>query len=182
MLKWRNTTSSYGLVAIILHWLVAIGVISLFIFGLWMVELNYYDSWYRRAPELHKSIGVSLFFIMLLRVVWRLVNQKPQPISGNSKSEQRLANIVHVLLYCLIFIVMLSGYLISTADGRPIEVFGVIVIPATLTRIEQQEDIAGAIHLFLAVTLISLSGLHVLAALKHHFINKDRTLLRIFGH
>ena len=181
MLKWRNTTSSYGLLAIILHWLVAVGVIGLFILGLWMVELNYYDPWYRRAPDLHKSIGVSLLFIMLVRLVWRWTNQKPLPFPGNSQSEQRIAGIVHVILYCLIFSVMLSGYLISTADGRPIEVFRIFTIPATLTGIEQQEDIAGTIHLIFGIMLISLSGLHALAALKHHFVNKDRTLLRMFG-
>lgn len=181
MLKWRNTALSYGLIAILLHWVVALGVIGLFILGLWMVELNYYDAWYRRAPDLHKSIGVSLFLIMLFRLLWRRINKNPQPIPGNHHLEQQIAGLVHVLLYSLIFIVMLSGYLISTADGRPIEVFGVITIPATLAGIEKQEDIAGTIHLILAIILISLSSLHALAALKHHFINKDRTLVRMLG-
>lgn len=178
---WRNTDSTYGMIAIILHWVVAIIVISQFILGLWMVDLDYYDAWYRRAPELHKSIGVTLFLIMVFRLIWRWVNKKPQPISVKPWLEERIVRIVHSMLYFLIFFVMLSGYLISTADGRPIEVFGVVNIPATLTGIEKQEDIAGNVHLILAIALVSLSSIHAMAALKHHFINRDKTLIRMFG-
>jgi len=178
---WRNTDSTYGMIAIVLHWVVAIIVISQFILGLWMVDLDYYDAWYRRAPELHKSIGVTLFLIMVFRLIWRWVNKKPQTISGKPWLEKRIVRIVHSILYFLIFFVMLSGYLISTADGRPIEVFGMVNIPATLTGIEKQEDIAGNVHLILAIALVSLSSFHAMAALKHHFINRDKTLIRMFG-
>ena len=178
---WRNTDSTYGMIAIVLHWVVAIIVINQFILGLWMVDLDYYDAWYRRAPELHKSIGVTLFLIMVFRLIWRWVNKKPQTISGKPWLEKRIVRIVHSILYFLIFFVMLSGYLISTADGRPIEVFGMVNIPATLTGIEKQEDIAGNVHLILAIALISLSSFHAMAALKHHFINRDKTLIRMFG-
>jgi len=178
---WRNTDSTYGMIAIVLHWVVAIIVINQFILGLWMVDLDYYDAWYRRAPELHKSIGVTLFLIMVFRLIWRWVNKKPQTISGKPWLEKRIVRIVHSILYFLIFFVMLSGYLISTADGRPIEVFGMVNIPATLTGIEKQEDIAGNVHLILAIALVSLSSFHAMAALKHHFINRDKTLIRMFG-
>ena len=75
----RNTKANYGWVAIGLHWLVAFGVIGLFALGLWMVELSYYDPWYRNAPNIHKGIGVLLFLVMLGRLVWRLV---PAPAGG----------------------------------------------------------------------------------------------------
>lgn len=178
---WRNTDSRYGLITIILHWLVAILVISLFILGLWMVDLDYYDRWYRRAPDLHKSTGVLLFFIMLFRLIWNTLNKRPQLLPGNNPLEGKIARTVHIVFYILLFAVMLSGYLISTADGRPIEVFGTIKVPATLTGLEKQEDIAGFVHLVLAIILISLSSFHGLAALKHHFINHDKTLIRMFG-
>lgn len=178
---WRNTDSTYGIIAIGLHWVAAIIIFSQFILGLWMVDLNYYDSWYRRAPELHKSIGALLFLIMVFRLIWRLANKKPKPMSDNNDLEEHIAKIVHSILYILIFTVMLSGYLISTADGRPIEVFGLFNIPATLTGLENQEDMAGIIHLILAISLISLSGFHAMAALKHHFVNRDKTLIRMFG-
>lgn len=88
---------------------------------------------------------------------------------------------VHTLIYLLLFSIMISGYLISTADGRSVDVFNWFSIPATLHGFEQQEDIAGLIHLVLATSLITLVTLHAAAALKHHFIDRDRTLLRMFG-
>ena len=87
----------------------------------------------------------------------------------------------HLLLYLLLLAIMVSGYLISTADNRSIEVFGWFSVPATITDLPKQEDIAGWVHLILASTLIGLVSLHAAAALKHHFIDRDRTLKRIFG-
>ena len=76
---------------------------------------------------------------------------------------------------------MIAGYLISTADGRAIEVFGWFQVPATLYDLPEQEDIAGEIHELIAWALILLAGVHALAALKHHFINRDTTLLKMLG-
>ncbi len=173
----KNTSQAYGLVSVFLHWLVAIAVVSLFALGLWMVELDYYDAWYRRGPDLHKSIGIMLFAVMLLRLGWRLTNPQPQGIG--KVWEQRAAHIAHRLLYALPFLLMISGYLISTADGRPIDVFGLFSIPATLSGLDNQEDIAGEIHELLAYTLIGLAAVHGLAALKHHYFDRDNTLKRM---
>jgi cytochrome b561 len=87
----------------------------------------------------------------------------------------------HLLMYFLLLTIMVSGYLISTAVIRPIEVFGWFAIPASITALPRQEDIAGWVHLILASTLIGLVVLHAAAALKHHFFDRDRTLKRIFG-
>jgi cytochrome b561 len=81
----------------------------------------------------------------------------------------------------LLFAIMLSGYLISTADGRGLEVFEWFTLPATLSGLEQQEDIAGRVHLYLAWSVIVVAALHALAALKHHFIDRDVTLKRMLG-
>ena len=85
----------------------------------------------------------------------------------------------HGLLYVLLILVMISGYLISTAEGRPIEVFDWFAVPATLSGIEHQEDIAGEIHELLAFALIGLSLFHAGAAFKHHFHDRDATLRRM---
>ena len=76
---------------------------------------------------------------------------------------------------------MFSGYLISTADGRGVSVFGLFEVPASLTGIPDQEDVAGVLHEWLAWGLIILAGLHALAAIKHHFIDRDATLSRMLG-
>jgi cytochrome b561 len=174
---WRNTGNSYGLVSISLHWLVALTVIGLFALGVWMVELTYYDPWYKTGPDLHRSIGITLFAVMLMRLAWRLIN--PRPHAEGTRLEQRLAGIAHTLLFVLLFVVMISGYLISTADGRAIDVFGLFTVPALISGREQQEDIAGLAHQILAYGLIALVALHALAALKHHFIDRDQTLKRM---
>lgn len=177
----RNDTHSWGLAAIALHWLVALVVIGLFVLGLYMTSLDYYDPWYHKAPDLHRSIGVLLFGVLLIRLGWRFINPPPAPLPNHRPWERFLATAMHAALYLLMFAIMLSGYLISTAEGKAIEVFGWFTIPATLTG-EHQEDIAGEFHLWLAWTLILLSLLHAAAALKHHFIDRDRTLRRMLGH
>lgn len=180
-MRWRNTDDSYGIVAVLLHWSTALIVLGLFVLGLWMVDLTYYDPWYRRAPAIHKAVGIVLFVTVVLRLLWRLANPAPRPEPGHGSWERRLAAIAHWLLYLLLIVVMLAGYLISTADGRPVDVFGLISVPATLSGMENQEDIAGDVHRVLAITLLSVAGLHAVAALKHHFLDRDRTLLRMFG-
>jgi cytochrome b561 len=177
----RNTEVRYGLVSVLLHWSVAAVAIGLFALGLWMVELTYYDPWYTRAPDIHKGIGVLLFLTLSVRLLWRLANPRPRPLSSHSPLERRAARVAHALLYLLLFAVMASGYLISTADGRPIDVFGLFQVPATLSGLPNQADLAGEVHLVLAVTLMVLAGVHALAALKHHFIDRDRTLVRMLG-
>lgn len=178
---WRNTEDSYGLVSVGLHWLTALVVPALFALGLWMVDLEYYDPWYRRGPEIHKATGVLLGLVLLFRVLWRSLNPAPLPESNLSSFERIASRIAHMALYLLLFAVISSGYLISTADGRHIDVFGLFQIPATLTDLPNQADLAGQIHLVLAITLVSLAGVHALAALKHHFLDRDRTLVRMLG-
>ena len=177
----KNTATEYGRVTIALHWLVALAVISLFGLGLWMTSLDYYDAWYKRGPELHKGIGVLLFLVVAFRLAWRWLNPVPAPEPTHAAWERRLAGIAHAALYVLLFAVMIAGYLISTADGRPIDVFGLFSVPATLSGLENQEDIAGEIHEILAFLLIGLTLLHAAGALKHHFIDRDRTLRRMLG-
>jgi cytochrome b561 len=180
-MKLRSHKDGYGLVAVLLHWLVAVTVFGLFGLGLWMTGLTYYDSWYRQAPWLHKGTGVTLFLLVAARLVWRLLDPQPAPLPGHAAWERRAAGIAHRLLYLLLFAVMLSGYLISTADGRPLEVFGLFSLPAVMTGIENMEDAAGRVHLLLAFSLVGLALLHALAAFKHSFFDRDRTLLRMLG-
>jgi cytochrome b561 len=176
----KNTEMSYGWVAIILHWLMAITIFGLFGLGLYMVELTYYDAWYKGSLDLHKSIGIVLASLLIIRIIWRCINISPKSADANaSKLEIKSAHYVHILLYVLMAMLMFSGYLISTADGRAINVFDLVSVPALPFAIDHQEDIAGSIHYFLAWSLVLLAGVHGLAALKHHFINKNKTLVRM---
>lgn len=177
----KNSTTGFGVIVIVFHWLVTLTVFSLFVLGWWMTELDYYDSWYKLGPWWHKSIGVLLFLVVILRLFWRFFTPPPLPLSSHQSWEIKVAHTVHLLLYLLLLVTMLSGYLISTADNRSLEVFGWFSIPATITTIPNQEDVAGWLHLLVASFLIGAALLHAVAALKHHFIDRDRTLKRIFG-
>ena len=180
-MQWRNSDSRYGLVSILLHWLVALAVFGLFGLGLWMVGLDYYSSWYRTAPDLHKSIGILLFAVMLVRLVWRFVSPPPAAPASHGAATRLASKAGHGFLYLALFALMISGYLISTADDRGIAVFGLFEVPATLTSIPDQADVAGLVHEYLAWALVIFAGVHALAALKHHFIDRDATLVRMFG-
>ena len=177
----RNSEKSWGWVSILFHWLIALVVLGLFFLGLWMVELTYYDDWYRYAPYIHKSVGISLFLFVLLNLLWKTINTKPASILTHSDFEKRASRIAHASLHILLVLIMLSGYLISTADGRPIDVFGLVEIPAMISGVDKQEDIAGIIHLTLAISLMVVVVVHAGGALKHHYIDKDSTLKRMLG-
>jgi len=177
----KNTKQHYGWVAIYLHWLVALTVFGLFGLGYWMVDLGYYDAWYKPAPALHKSIGISLLVVMIFRIIWRKKQIQPEPLVTHTPMERKASHAMHLLLYFLLFAIMLSGYLISTADGRGIEVFEWFEVPGFGSFIENQEDIAGLFHQYAAYSLIGLVFLHAAAAFKHHFNDKDNTLRRMFG-
>lgn len=178
---FKNDQKHYGLIAIILHWLIAVVTVGLFGLGLWMTDLGYYDSWYNKAPELHEGIGVLLFIFLLLRILWRWINLAPEAPGEHKQWEKTGAHLAHSLLNVLLMVIMISGYLIVTAKGQPLTVFNFFSIPASLSDISNQADLAGKIHLFVAWILILLAAVHAVAALKHHFIDKDKTLKRMLG-
>lgn len=176
-MMWKNTRTGYGLINIMLHWLIAVWVVGLFALGLYMVGLGYYDPWYHRGPALHKSLGLLLFAALVLRLLWRFINPVPYSLAKR-RWERSAASIGHGLLYLVLFLVILSGYLIAAADGRAIAVFDWFSVPA-LRFLERQADLAGDFHEVLAWCLIGLAVVHSLAALKHHFIDRDPTLVRM---
>lgn len=180
-MQWRNTGQRYGLLSIALHWGMAAAVIGMFALGLWMVELNYYSAWYQSAPALHKSIGLLLFFLLAVRLFWRFISPPPAALASHSRLIRIASGAGHAMLYLGLLALMVSGYLISTANDRGVDLFGWLTIPALISGLPGQADNAGLIHRYTAWALIILSGVHALAALKHHLIDRDRTLLRMLG-
>lgn len=163
----------------ILHWLTALLIIGLFAVGLWMRSLSYYDSLYQILPFWHKSVGFLLLLLVLLRLMVRFSSQYPAALPSHKRWERRVAGATVWLLYGLMFGMFISGYLIATADDRPASFFGWFDIPVLISAFPNQEDVAGLIHEYCAWALIGLSALHGLAALKHHFLDKDVTLKRM---
>ncbi|WP_229360248.1 cytochrome b [Ferrimonas sediminicola] len=176
-----NHSNGYGWVTIALHWLSALTVFGLFGLGLYMVDLGYYHPWYRQAPHLHKSLGLLLLATTLLRLVWRFSNPVPRAPDGQGPLTRLAAKAGHGAIYLLLIALLASGYLISTADGRAIDVFDWFSVPALITGLPQQEEIAGTIHEYAAWSLMILACGHALAALKHQFIDRDNTLGRMIA-
>lgn len=169
----------YNLISKINHWTSALVIIGLFAAGLWMVDLSYYSAWYQDAPHWHKSVGLLLAAYTVFRVIWRLLTRTPE-VEGTA-FEKSAAKIAHFLMYALLFGIFISGYLISTSDGRGIDIFDWYTVPSLGALFEDQSDIAGLLHYYFACTLIGLTSVHAIAALKHHFINKDNTLRKMTG-
>lgn len=177
----RNSSSRFGIVSITAHWLVAVAVFSLFGLGYYMVGLSYYDEWYRLGPHIHRSVGLLLFALVVFRVVWRLLNPMPGALPTHHRWEVVAAHLAHGALYVLLFVAMTSGYLISTADGSSISVFNWFDVPSLTGRIKGMEDIAGEVHYWSTWAIVVLAGVHALAAIKHHVLDKDDTLRRMLG-
>lgn len=177
----KNSGTQYGVVSKVVHWVVALSVVGLFAVGYWMVELSYYSPWYRTAPYWHKSIGVLLALLMLGRLLWRYYSPPPKALASHGLWTRRAAKVMQLGLYLTILILVGSGYLISTADGRPIAVFDWFSVPSLGMLFPRQTDIAGVVHEFAAYSVLVLAGGHAGAALKHHVIDKDNTLKRMLG-
>ncbi len=180
-MQFKNTADRYGAVAVSMHWIVAVAVIGLFALGYWMVDLTYYDDWYKRAPDIHRSVGILLFGLMVLRLCWRLANAGPKPLASHKRWEIASAHAAHMLLYVLIFVAMVSGYLISTADGSSISVFDWFEVPSVTGQVKGLEDTAGAVHYWSTWAIVALAAVHAAGALKHHLIDRDQTLRRMLG-
>jgi cytochrome b561 len=170
----------YDLFSIVLHWAIVIFVLGLFFSGLWMVELDYYHAWYYRAPWWHTSFGVVSAIFLMARLLWIIKRPPVAAIDGMPAWQQRLAISMHRLLDVMLLVIVISGYFIVTAKGDGLAVFDAFILPAVHTFPSAQASWIGLVHQWAAYILIAMATLHMLAALKHHLINKDFTLKRMF--
>lgn len=177
----RNTQSKFGAVTIFIHWLMAVVVIGQFSFGLYMLSINYYNPLYKVLTHYHKSIGILFICLLGIRLCWKAINSRPTPAPGVKQWEHNAGRLAQGAMLFLLIIVACFGYLISTAKGHSIEVFNWFEVPATITSIEDQEDWAGEFHYWFALSVTIIASIHAIAALKHHFIDKNETLLRMLG-
>jgi len=179
MVGFVNSRVGYGWVAIALHWLMAAGIFFLFGLGLYMTDLDYYDAWYHKGPDLHKALGMLILLLLAIRIPWRLLNTRPKP--QGRPWEQFVAHWVHNSHYVLMAVVLITGYLIPTAKGEGVDVFGLVEVSSVMRLSGPQEDLTGQVHWATAWALIVLGVFHALAACKHHFVDRDDTLLRMIG-
>ena len=175
----RDTATGYGIVTRLFHWLMAAAIVAVFALGYWMVGLDYYSPYYTLAPDIHRSAGMLLLFALMLRWAWRLVNVHPGD-QDLSSFERVSSKIVHEGFYPLLLALLVSGYFISTATGRPIDVFGLFSVPSIASG-KNLEVWAGYIHKILAYITIAVATVHTLAAVKHHIVDRSPILKRMWS-
>ncbi len=180
-MPFTNTNDHYGWTAQLLHWTMALLMMGLFGLGWWMVDLSFYHAWYHHSQELHQALGMLALTLATARIGWAMY-QRPPPLQANIRPWQRLAaNLTHHTLYLMTLAIPISGYLITTASGQGIDVFGWFEIPSLFPPSKGREEITGSIHKYLSYGTGILVLAHVGAALKHQFIDRDGTLRRMTG-
>ncbi len=174
-----NTETRFGLISKLLHWVIALGIIGLIVLGWWMVGLSYYDPWYHDSLELHKALGVVVLALACFKIGWQTFNRTPKANKNLTRFERVASKAMHWTLYGLMIVVPVTGYIITTASGQGVSMFGIFELPAFLPKSDEVRDISTAIHYYFAYAGIVLVAGHAGAALKHNFVNGDDTLRRM---
>lgn len=167
----------YNRPAIALHWLVAVLICCSFPLGLYMTSLAL-SPLKLQLYSYHKWLGMLILALVVLRVLWRLGKGAPPALPAPAW-QQRAAVVTHTLLYALMVAIPLTGWMMSSAKGFPVVWLGVLPLPDLVGKDEALGDLLLATHKALNFLLLGLVGLHVAAALKHHFVDRDATLVRM---
>jgi cytochrome b561 len=164
--------------AIAFHWLIALLIIANFGLGLTMVDMNLspqklkFFSW-------HKWVGVTIFMLVCVRLLWRLGHAVPPLPASMSAWQAKAAHMSHILLYVLMFVIPISGWLYSSAAGKTVVYLGLITLPNLVQADKSLAEILKEVHEYLNFTLAALVLLHIAAAWKHHLVDRDDVLSRM---
>lgn len=177
-MRIKNTANKYGVVAISLHWILAILMIGLLILGIYMVELPI-SLQKLKLYGWHKEYGFLVLGLAIVRIIWRLINITPN--LSIPAWEEFAARAVHWAFYGFMFALPITGWLITSAAGLPASFFGLFTLPDLIAPNEESRLLFQEIHKWLGYALIAFIALHTAAALKHHFIDKDDILRRMLS-
>jgi cytochrome b561 len=171
----KNTAYTYGAVAKAFHWILFLMLTFSIIAGNFLASMP-------KGPEklqaagLHKSFGVILLTLILLRFVWRLINETPKLPDGTTAIQAMLAKGMHWALYILMFAQPLSGILMTQSAGFPVSFFGLFEFPVLLDKSPEFAEFFRAMHGTVWILLVLASIGHAGAAIHHHFFKKDNVL------
>ena len=177
-MQLRNTVDTYGALAKFLHWTIVILIIAQYVIIEAAEELP--DGLEKLTMVTrHKSLGMLVLGLALVRIAWKLVN-KARPAPVPMPRPQRIAAAAgHGLLYVLILAQPVSGWMMSSAANYPVTFFGLFQFPALVGANKELHEFYEEVHEFLFQALLVVAVIHVLAALYHHFVRKDDTLRRM---
>jgi cytochrome b561 len=194
-----TASTKYTKTAVILHWLIGFGIIFMFLFGWYMeglpkeapkvMSFDLFDlgiyTWQlseETSPRsfyfnLHKSFGITILGLIVFRIFWRITHPAPALIKTMKAWEKKLANATHHALYLIMVLVPVSGAAMALYSKYGIKWFGIPL--AEGLGDDAMRDIFENAHEIIGIILLVLLGLHILAVLKHTFVNKDGTLKRM---
>lgn len=174
----KNTDQHWGAISQLFHWIIVALILVMAYLGLTMGDL---PNGPRKIDiyALHKSIGLTVLALVALRVAWRLYAGAPAPVPGTPTWQQRVASVTHVLLYALLFAIPLSGWVLNSSAGYPLQWFKLFNLPAITGRSDEVHELAEGAHELLFWVLAALVAAHAAAAFYHHLFQNDDTLRRM---
>jgi cytochrome b561 len=172
----KNTSTQFGLISILFHWLMAILIITMLCLGIYMTRISV-SPLQLKLFRWHKELGFLVLILALFRLTWRVTNITP--VLQLPTWEKLSARTAHGLLYGFMIFLPITGWLLSSAAGIPVSFFDWFLLPNLIAPSEELRQVFTEIHEWLAYSLIGVLSLHILAALKHGFIDKDDILERM---
>lgn len=171
-------SEDYGSVAKLFHWTILALVAAQFAIGWLMPDIRrgmQPETW----MNLHLSVGLTILALMSLRALWRMVHGAPPPEASLPRWQRLAAGLVHLLLYVVVFALTLSGWFFASMRGWTITVFGLVPVPRLVAEGSPLGRALGNLHGALGWVLLGVIGAHVVAALAHAFIFRDRVMRRM---
>ena len=176
-MTFRNTTRSWGALSKALHWLIVLLIINQWIIAERAEALTGFAK--LKALGYHKSFGMTILMLAIIRLVWRWMNPVPDLRAETKPWERALAKISHVLLYGLIFAMPITGWLMSSAKTYSVSWFNLFAFPNLVGKNDRVYHLMNDLHHLLFAALVIVAALHIAGALKHHFIDKNDVLKRM---
>jgi cytochrome b561 len=174
----KNPEDRWGHVSQLLHWSIVVLIVVLGYLGLTMTDMaNSPDK--IRLYALHKSLGLTLLALVLLRLFWRVYAGAPRPVPGSPAWQERIAALTHFALYVLLLAIPISGWIFNSATGFPLQWFGLINLPAIADKDAGLRELSATWHEWLFWALVVLALVHAAAAIYHHLFQHDATLARM---
>lgn len=174
----KNTVERWGAISQLLHWTIVLLIAAVAAIGLTMGDVpNGPDK--IRIYALHKSLGITILGLTTLRVLWRLYAGAPAHVAGTPTWQLRIAGLTHLAIYALLFAIPLSGWVLNSAAGFPLQWFGLVNLPHLVERSHDLHELAEEVHELLFWVLALLVAVHAAAAFYHHLFQGDATLARM---
>ena len=174
----RNTTSRWGSIAQLLHWVIVALIITQFVLANMSEDLPLGMAKLAVLAR-HKSVGITILALAILRLLWRLMNPTPELPNTLRSWERVAAKVTHFGLYALLFAMPITGWIMSSARNFPVSWFSLVQLPDFVAPNRPLYDAMHQTHAILSWVLIAAAVLHVAAALKHHIVLKDDVLRRM---